>query len=108
MILILISTIVKLQLGLATMNGDTTSTNISRKSRIGSFINPVNNTEENTSRKSSIGIFSLVSMANNTEENTCRKPSVGSFSHVSLANGTEEEILQGTIMHGLLNRWTVH
>ena len=104
----------------ATMNGDTTSTNISRESSIGSFNNEVNNTEENASRKSSIGIFSIVSidnnaeentcrkssvgsssnvsLANDREENTCRKSSVGSFKNVSLANDTEEEILQGTIM----------
>ena len=60
----------------ARMNGDTTSTNISRKSSIGSFINAVNNTKKNSSRKSSIGIFRIV----------------------SVANDTEEEILQGTIM----------
>ena len=51
----------------------------------------------NTSRKSSIGIFSIESVANDTEENTCRKSNVGSFSSISLDNDTEENILQGTI-----------
>ena len=47
----------------------------------------------NTSRKSSIGIVSVVSV----EENTCRKSNLGSFSRISLDNDTEEDILQGTI-----------
>ena len=51
----------------------------------------------NTSRKSSIGIFSVVSVANDTEENTCRNSNLESFSRISLDNDTEEDILQGTI-----------
>ena len=51
----------------------------------------------NTSRKSSIGIFSIESVGDDTEENTCRKSNAGRFSRISLDNDTEEEILQGTI-----------
>ena len=75
------------------MNGDTISTNTSRKSSIGSFSNVV---KENAIRKSSIGIFSIVSIADDTKENTCRKSSIGGFSNVSLDNNEEEDILQGT------------
>ena len=58
------------------INGDKISTNMSRKSRI--------------------GIFSIVSVANNIEENSCRKSSVGSFSNISFGNDTEEDNLRGT------------
>ena len=51
----------------------------------------------NTSRRSSIGIFSIETVGNDNEENTCRKSNVGSFSRISLDNDTEEDILQGTI-----------
>ena len=51
----------------------------------------------NMSRKSRIGIFSIVSVANNLEENSCRKSSVGSFSNISFNNDTEDEDnLRGT------------
>ena len=51
----------------------------------------------NMSRKSRIGIFSIVSAANNIEENSCRKSSVGSFSNISFNNDTEDEDnLRGT------------
>ena len=68
-----ISTILELR---STMNGDTISTN--------------------TSRKSSIGSLSIVSIANHTEENTCRKASIQSLSNISLANNIGEDKLQGT------------
>ena len=80
------------KLGLRTRNGDTMSTNTSRKSSIGSVSNVV---KENAIRKSSIGIFSTVSIDDNTKEYTCRKSSIGSLSNVSLANN-KEDILQGT------------
>ena len=59
----------------STMNGETISTN--------------------TSRKSSIGSLSIVSIADHTEENTCRKASIQSFSNISLANSIGEDKLQG-------------
>ena len=66
------STILELR---STMNGETISTN--------------------TSRKSSIGSLSIVSIADHTEENTCRKASIQSFSNISLANNIGEDNLQG-------------
>ena len=51
----------------------------------------------NTSRKSSVGSFSIESVGNDTEENTCRKSNVGSFSIISFNNDAEQDILQGTI-----------
>ena len=80
------------KLGLRTRNGDTMSTNTSRKSSIGSVSNVV---KENAIRRSSIGNFSIVSIADDTEEYTCRKSSIGSLSNVSLANN-KEDTLQGT------------
>ena len=74
------------------MNGDTMSTNTSRKSSIGSFSNVV---KENAIRKSSIGNLSIASIADDTKEYTCRKSSIGSLSNVSLANN-KEDILEGT------------
>ena len=68
------------------------STNTSRKSSIGSFSNVV---KENETRRSSIGIFSIVSIADDINEYTCRKSSIGSLSIVPLANN-KEDILQGT------------
>ena len=53
------------KLGLHTSNGDTMSTNTSRKSSIGSVSNVV---KENAIRKSSIGSLSNVSLANNKED----------------------------------------
>ena len=80
------------KLGLHARNGDTMSKNTSRKSSIGSFSIVV---KENAIRKSSIGMFSIVSIADNTKEYTCRKLSIGSLSNVSLANN-KEDMLQGT------------
>ena len=80
------------KLGLCKRNGDTMSTNTSRKSSIGSLSNVV---KENAIRKSSIGMFSIVSIADDTKEYTCRKSSIGSLSNVSLANN-KEDTLQGT------------
>ena len=68
-----ISTVLELH---STMNEDTISTN--------------------TSRKSSIGTLSIVSIANDKEENTCRKESIQSFSNISLSNNIGEDKLQGT------------
>ena len=60
----------------------------------------------NTSRRSSIGIFSIETAENQMLEistNTSRRSSIGSFSRILLDNDTEEDILQGTIK---LNTYT--